>query len=147
VSQLNLICLPMLFCMALFASCQSAPLAPEPKPSPKPALVVAPKPPTEPFIALFQPWGEGRVTRQQFKDHFLAAFTEADALDGKIDGIVSIAESCKQLVGLCRAADSNGDGKLTLKEFLDKLDELFDNADRDQKDALTPRELRSLRPE
>jgi hypothetical protein len=142
--------LAALLALALGA-CQTAPKAPEP--APKPAPVIAPKPPTEPFIALlearkdpraFDLNGDDRVTRPVFKDHFLHAFSAADRLDGSQDGSVPIAESCKELLALCKSADVNHDGKLSLKEFLDKLDELFDKADRRHRGFLSHRELVSL---
>src|SRR4051794_34644556 len=101
---------------ALFG-CATAPKAPAPVPPP----VVAPRPPSEPFGALlearknpasFDIDGSEHVTRQKFKDHFLSAYSAADRLDGAMDGSAPIAESCKELMDLCKAADSNGDGKL-----------------------------------
>jgi len=136
------------------AACQTVKVQPAPA-APVPPPVVAPQPPTEPFVALLEATkdpraldiaGTDHVTRQQFKDHFLQAFTAADRLDGSLDGSAPIAESCKELLELCRAADVNGDGKLSLKEFLDKVDELFDRADRNRDQVLSRREITRLRP-
>ena len=55
-----------------------------------------------------------------------------------------IAESCKELLDLCKAADKNGDGKLSLREFLDKLDELFEQADMNHDRVLKRREIERL---
>ena len=106
----------------LFA-CATPPKAPAPVPPP----VIAPKPPSEPFGALHESRGD-HVTRQQFKDHFLRAYSAADRLDGVVDGSAPILESCKEQLELCKSADTNGDGKLSLREFLDKLDQLYDEA-------------------
>jgi hypothetical protein len=139
------------FAVAFLFACQSAPKAPEVKPVPPP--VVAPKPPTEPFIALleakkdpgvFDVNGDDHVTRQEFKDHFLRAFSAADLLDGKSDGSVPIAESCKELLELCKTADADGNGTLEVKEFLDKVDDLFNQADRNHDGFLSRREIRAL---
>ena len=140
--------------LALLCSCQTAPTkAPEPAPSPKPAPVVAPRPPTEPFIALleakkdprvFDVNGDDHVTRIEFKDHFLRAFSAADLIDGKSDGSVPIAESCKELLEVCKSADTNGDGNLSLREFLEKVDQLFDAADKNHDGVLRKNEIKDL---
>src|SRR3954469_5322056 len=113
--------IPALFTLAFFA-CATPQKAPSPAPVPPP--VIAPKPPTEPFGAMLEARknpasldidGSDRVTRQKFKDHFLHGYSAADRLDGVMDGSAPIAESCKELIDLCKAADENGDGKLSLK--------------------------------
>jgi uncharacterized membrane protein len=108
-----------------------------------------------PFVALDntdkveQEWeqidynNDKKLSRSEFKDNLLIAYSAADNHDGKMDGKVSL-KACSGNTAICQIADSNKDEVLTLEEFLNRADVLFDKYDLDKNGVLDQKEITKL---
>lgn len=114
------------------------------------------KVPTHPFAALMDPefrrsgWkkaerdGDRNLSVNELKDAILRSFSAADRFDGHADASVEIEQTCGTAPEICKGADTNGDAKLSIDEYLNRVDTWFERADVNHNGTLQAVEISRL---
>jgi len=77
---------------------------------------------------------DGRISRAEFEDHLSAL---AGVLDKNGDRVLQVEESASEAAPhWVREADKNGDGRITVIEYMRAADAQFEMADVDKKNRL-----------
>lgn len=88
---------------------------------------------------------DGQVDRVEFTKQMTEAFF---IVDTDKDGFLTVLELSKKVDKVetknVEAADRDGDGKLSIHEYREAIDEDFDKADQDDDGKLTPEEIKSF---
>lgn len=95
---------------------------------------------TSPSLTTADVNGSGTVSRLEYKQYYLDRFSSAAP---PAQGAVKVADLCPGAfpASLCEGADTSGDGKISVQEFLNRLDKEFAKTDKDGNRTLSPEEL------